>query len=216
MNEFLTGLDVVEYGPFEQEVAAVDPDVGIAKRFDFLHQPAATNRDVMTAHAGPDAQEGGRLLLLFEGLNQVRKMKVRQIVAVVRKEHFVAIQIFLNSLQPLADIRIRARVHERYRPVFDIAVKHFHIPAAVDENEVVGYQLAVIHKIVLDDVRAIAETENEILVAEVRVILHHMPQDGTVTDMHHRLGRTLARLPDAHTESAAEKDYFHACHSLQL
>jgi hypothetical protein len=53
------------------------------------------------------------------------------------------------------------------------------------------------------------KTQNEILMAEMSVILHHVPQDRSVTDMNDGLWCTFARFSDPHALTAAEKDDFH-------
>ena len=58
-------------------------------------------------------------------------------------------------------------------------------------HEVVRKTFVVVQEVVFDDVAAIAETENEIGVAEICIVLHEMPHDGPVADLHHRLGNRL-------------------------
>ncbi len=48
--------------------------------------------------------------------------------------------------------------------------------------------LAVVEEVVLDHIAAVAEAQDEVLVPEVRVVLHHVPEDRPIADGHHRLG----------------------------
>lgn len=48
---------------------------------------------------------------------------------------------------------------------------------------------------------------------EVGIVLHHMPEDWTVTNVHHRLGSVLASFPESHAEAATKKHYFHLSHT---
>jgi hypothetical protein len=59
------------------------------------------------------------------------------------------------------------------------------------EHEIVGDFFLVVQEVLLDDVAAIAEAEDEVLVAEVRVVLHHVPENRPIPDGHHGLGNIV-------------------------
>src|SRR5215471_517804 len=145
----------------------------------------------------------------MERVNQLGKMEIREVVTVVGQKFGLTIQIFFNRLQTLADIGIRASVHEGDGPVFDVPVEDPDVAAAVQKDKVVGNEFAVIDEIILDSVRAIAQAQDEILVTKMSVVLHHVPQDRPVTDMNDGLGGALARFLDSHADTATEKDDFH-------
>src|SRR5579862_724533 len=52
------------------------------------------------------------------------------------------------------------------------------------------------------------KAKNEILVAEMGVILHHVPQNRSRADLHHRL-RDIFSISYSQTLTAAEKNDFH-------
>ena len=81
--------------------------------------------------------------------------------------------------------------------------------AAVGQDEVVRQRLVVPQEVVLDDIGLVAEAEHEVLVPEVRVVPHDVPQDRPVADRHHRLGQRLGVFPQAEPLAAAEQHDLH-------
>jgi hypothetical protein len=71
-----------------------------------------------------------------------------------------------------------------------------------------------VEKILLDGIGAIAEAQNEILVAEVRVVLHYVPEHWPVADWHHGFGNMVRIFPQAHPKTAAKNDDFHLRYSF--
>ena len=118
--------------------------------------------------------------------------------------------MLLHCLQSLSDVRIDPGVHESDAPVLDVAVQQFQVLAALGQNEVIGGAFVVVEKVVLDDVRPIAHAEDEVPVSEVGVILHHVPQQRPVADVHHRF-RQIVGIADPHAEASTEQDDFHDC-----
>src|SRR5271156_302045 len=91
----------------------------------------------------------------------------------------------------------------------NVGVKDSDVLTSVGQHEVVGHEFAVVDEVILDYIGAIAEAKNEVLVAEVGIVLHHVPQDRPVAYMHHGLGDAFAGFPDPHAEASAEQYYFH-------
>jgi hypothetical protein len=71
------------------------------------------------------------------------------------------------------------------------------------QNEVIGSAFVVIEEVILDGVGAMSQAEDKILVPEVGVVLHHVPQDRPVADMHHRLGHIFG-IANPHALPAAK------------
>src|SRR5260370_41411729 len=69
-------------------------------------------------------------------------------------------------------------------------------------------------EVLLNGIGAVAQAQDEVLVAEVRVILHDVPQNRPVTNGNHGLGDIISILPQAHSESAAKDNDFHLHYSL--
>ena len=81
--------------------------------------------------------------------------------------------------------------------------------AALGQREVVREVLVVVEEVVLDDVGLVAEAEDEFLVPEVGVVLHHVPENRPVADVDHRLGDDLGVLLETHPQAAAEEYDLH-------
>jgi hypothetical protein len=135
--------------------------------------------------------------------------QVCETVSVIREEDLFAGEIRLDGLQPLADVGPESRIDEGDVPVFDVAVEKAEILAAVGQHEVVGDALVVIQEISLDDIRLVPETEDEVAVTVMRVILHHVPENRPITDGHQRLRDVLGVFSQSHTESTAEQHDLH-------
>ena len=80
---------------------------------------------------------------------------------------------------------------------------------ALRQGEVVGDPLLVVEEELLDDVGLVAQAEDEVLVAVVRVVLHQMPEDRPVADLDHRLRDLAGELPEPSAEPAAEQHHLH-------
>ena len=87
--------------------------------------------------------------------------------------------------------------------------ENFDLLAEIRNDAVIAGRLIVVQKIVLDDVRLVAEAQDEILMAVLAVVLHDVPQDRLVADRHHRLWNVLRIIADARAEPAAEQDNLH-------
>ena len=74
----------------------------------------------MAAQTRPHTKESRRLVLAVKTFDEVGKVKIGEIIAVIGEKNFVFAQIFLNSFQPLADIRFGACVNKSDCPVVDI------------------------------------------------------------------------------------------------
>src|SRR4029077_10083106 len=116
----------------------------------------------------------------------------------------------LHRLQPHADVGVEAGVDEGDLPVLDVAREEVDLPAALAHDEVVGDGLLVLEEIALDAVGLVAEAQDEILVAEMRVVTHHMPEDRPIAHGHHWLGNGLRVFPQPHAQPAPEQDNLHS------
>src|SRR5262245_14406315 len=91
----------------------------------------------------------------------------------------------------------------------DVASEKLHAIAAFAQHEVVRQRFLVAEEVLLDHVRAVSKAEDEILVPEVRIILHQMPHDRPIAEGRHRLRDVLVVVAQACAESTGEEDDFH-------
>src|SRR6266446_552118 len=136
-------------------------------------------------------------------------MNVRKAIAVISKKYFLAFQILLGGHQPLADIGGHACVRKRDLPVVNITVKEIYMFPSSRQFEVVGQALVVIQKIVLDRIGTVPKAQYEVLVPEVSVVLHHMPQDWPVPDRHHWFRNVLGVIPKPHPKATTKNHHLH-------
>ena len=69
--------------------------------------------------------------------------------------------------------------------------------------------LVVVQEVLADHVAAVAEAQDEVLVAEVRVVAHQVPEDRPVADVHQRLRDGVRVLAQPRAEAAAEQHDLH-------
>src|SRR5262249_49300824 len=98
-------------------------------------------------------QETTHFTSLEKVLDVVTEWEVRQPVTVVRQKHLFSVQVRLDSLEPLSDIRLDSRVDKRNVPVVDIAIHQLEFFTPVGQDKVVRHTFVVIQEIVLDNVR---------------------------------------------------------------
>lgn len=189
--------DVIEDLLLEDEKASVNPHRRVTDRLDSRNKVASSlcQGNHVVAQIGADAEKTRDLVLLVEVVQLLRKMQIGQTIAVICQKFLVAVEMFLNGSQALANVRVDSRVGECDLPVIDVAIEQLQFLAAARQDKIVGDTLVVIEKVVLHYVRPIAQAENEVFVPEVGIVLHHMPQNRAVADLNHRL-RDVFRVPD--------------------
>ena len=177
----------------------LDPDDG----------PVLGGLDHVEAVGGDDGEERADLVGLLERLDELVERRVGQGVAVVREEHVVIAEMTAHRAQALADIGEQPGIGEGDPPVFDVRAQHLERLAAAAEHEVVRDRLVIAQEIVLDHLGPIAQAEDEVLVPEVRVVAHDVPQDRARADGDHRLGDGFVVFAQAETLASAEQDDLH-------
>src|ERR687897_2223098 len=86
--------------------------------------------------------------------------------------------------------------------------------ATLGQDEIVRVRLPVVEEVVLDGSGPEAQTENELVVSEVGVVAHDMPEHRTVPDRHHRLRRGVFAGPHAQAQASAEDHDLHVMYPL--
>src|SRR5262252_6902312 len=104
---------------------------------------------------------------------------------------------------------MEAGVHERDLPVVDVALHELQLRSAAGEHEVVRDGLLVLKEVVLDHIGLVAETQDEVLMTEVGIVLHHVPKDRARPNGYHRLRYVVRITSQAHPRATAEQNYFH-------
>ncbi len=176
-----------------------------------------THRSVLVGHhevrveLRAHGEELHELAAAREGVDHRRQGGVGEPVAVRREEHVLVVEVALDRLQALGDLRLRSGVDERDPPVADVA--RVELDAGVGpvhpEREVVEQRLVVAEEVLLDHVSLVPEAEDEVVVPPGRVVPHDVPEDRPVADRDHRLRRPLGLLAHADAEPPAEEHDLH-------
>src|SRR6266566_4644069 len=158
----------------------------------------------MVAEVGSDAEKTRNFIVLMKMVELLLEGQIAQTIAVVGQKLFLSMQIFLYRFQALADVGTDSSIGKGDSPIVNVAVEQFETFAAARKNEVVGSAFVVVEKVVLDGVRPMSQAENEVFVPKVGVILHHMPEERPVSDMHHRLGQVFG-FANPHAQPTAKQ-----------
>src|SRR5262249_6079301 len=67
----------------------------------------------------------------------------------------------------------------------------------------------VASEVVLNYICLVTETQDEILVSVMGIILHHMPQNWAIANRHHWLWRCLRIFAHAHSKTATKQNHSH-------
>jgi hypothetical protein len=161
------------------------------------------------AEVWADTGEAGYFAVLVKVIQLIGKRQIGKTVGVVGEEDFLAGNVFLNGFEALADIGIDSGIREGDFPVVSVSVEELDVSYAGFQHKIVGETLVVIQEIVLNEIRAVTQAKNKILVTVVSVIFHDVPHHRTVADGNHRFGNRLGIFPQPHTQTAAEEDHFH-------
>ena len=111
--------------------------------------------------------------------------------------------------QTLADVTPDSGVHQRDAPIRWSVAQDFDLPAKIRNRTVAVCGLLVVQEVILDDVRPVSKTKNEILMAVLAIVLHDVPQDGLLADRHHWFRNGVGILTDTGAKPAAEQNNFH-------
>src|SRR5690348_4483122 len=199
----------------EDEEPAIDPEVRILAVAQSVDLSAFVDVHQMQAERRPDRQKAADLAAGPEHLRHLLQVGVAETVAVVGVEHFLAGNVIAHGPEALADVAPDAGVDHRDAPVLLRIAEDLHFLAEAGNHAVgVGLRL-VVQEEILDDVGLVAKAQHEILVTELAVVVHEVPQDRLVTDRDHRLGQALGDIADSRAETSAEKNRLHRpCLSL--
>src|SRR6266511_151839 len=208
-DQILVLTQEVEDLATEYEVAAVDPQVRFRHGLDALNEVTIGELDdVERVAVRANAEKAGRLPTSQDARDHVRQRCVGEGVAVGGEEDLVVLEVRARGPEPLTDACLQPGVDERDPPILDVAPKQLYPPVA-EEHEVIRHRFVVVEEELLDDVRVVAEAENELSVPEMRVVPHDVPEDGPVSDRDHRLRDSGLGLLHPQALPAAEENDLH-------
>src|SRR6267378_3477292 len=208
-DQFLPGPHPVEDLPAKDEETTVDSHPHVLHVLDTLHASAVLEADEVEALCRGYAHEGSHSILPAEDVEHGRQRQVGNTVAVVGEEHLLTLQKRLNRLELHTDVGVEAGIHECDLPILDVAGEEIDLTAALAHDKIVGDGLVILEEVLLDAVGLIAKAQDEVLVAEMRVVSHHVPEDRPVADGDQGLRDGLGIIPESHAEAATEKNDFH-------
>src|SRR5262245_45348729 len=163
----------------------------------------------MQAEGGSRRKETGGLSTAPEGIDHGRQINVGEPIAVVSKKHLLAFNVLPHGKQAFADAAPDPGVDHGDTPVLLGITEYLHV-VAESGNDAVGVGVwTIVEEELLDDVRLVAEAQNEILMAILAVVEHQMAQDRLVADWNHRFRNAFGIVADPRTETSAEQNRFH-------
>src|SRR5712692_1464455 len=208
-DELFARSHVVEHLAAKCEEPTVDSYVRIGDVPYTFHDAVVLEIDEMERPWRFDRDKRAHSAAAAKPVQVARQREIRHAIRVVHQERFLPLQMTSNCEQKLADVRREAGIDEGDAPIVDIGAQQLDVPAAPAEDEVVGHTLVVVAEVAFDHVPAIAEAQDEVLVPEMGVIAHDVPEHRAVADLDHRFGHAVGLLANAQTLAPAEKDDLH-------
>src|ERR1035438_621106 len=202
-------LNVVEHLAVAHEVSGTDPSIELRLFEEAFHAVVAGDFENAETRRGTDGGNGHQFAVRPVELDDLVDVHVAQSVAVGQQEGFVA-DILGDALDAAAGHGLFAGVGEGDLEVA-LAVRSVVtdlVPGSQNNGAVAVHRL-VVEEVLLDVVAAITQAKHELVVAEVGVALHNMPQHGLAADLNHGLGAVLGLLAHACSLAAAQNDNFH-------
>jgi hypothetical protein len=95
--------------------------------------------------------------MLVEMFQLLRERQIRQAIAVVGEKFVFSLQVFLNSLEPLSNIRSDSSVSKRDPPFVDVTTDQLQLFATLTKNKVIGDTFIVVKKVILYSVGAVSQ-----------------------------------------------------------
>src|SRR6266851_1580679 len=208
-HELFSRPHVVKHFAAERKEPAIDADVCIGDAPNALHDAVLLKVDEMERPGRSDRHEGADPAAAAKPVQVPGEREIRHTIRVVHQEGLLALQMTPYREQALADVGRQAGIDERDAPIIDISAQELDFPPAPAQDEVVGHTLVVVPEIPFDYVPAVPEAQDEVLVAEMGVIAHDVPEHRPVADLDHRFGHIVRLLADPQALAPAEEHDLH-------
>src|SRR5713101_291827 len=208
-HELFSRPHVLKHLAAECKEPAIDADVRISDAPDALNDAVGLEVDEMERPRRSDCHEGADPAAAAKPVQVPGEREVRHTIRVVHQEGLLALQMTPYREQAFADVGRQAGIDERDAPIVDIGAQELDFPPAPRSEEVVGHTLVVVPEIAFDHVSAIPEAQDEVLVPEMGVIAHDVPEDRPVADLDHRFGHVVGLLADPQALAPTEQDDLH-------
>src|SRR5258706_4439326 len=186
-NEFFAVAHVVEDLQAENEIAAIDPNLGAIGTAKLADAAPLVHVDQMIGQCGAHCEKSGNFAARPEVLQHFFQINIGETVAIVREEKLFILNLRANRPKPFPDISPKTGIDKRHTPIFFWLTKKFDLRTELRYGAVGEGVRPVVDKEFLDRVRLISKAKHEILVPVVTVILHNMPEDRLMADWDHRL-----------------------------
>jgi hypothetical protein len=131
-------------------------------------------------------------------------------ISVGQEKSLAWFDVFLDRLDPIPGQSFVARVGECDTPIFFfVTIMKPDVRGAPELQGRVARIPEIVAEIFADHFRFVTETQNEILVAEMGINFHDMPEDGLPADRHHGLRPKFGLFPKSRAFTTAENNNFH-------
>src|SRR5271157_3974879 len=189
----------------EEEVAAIDPVVGKLGFFAELCNLGHLDFELTEPRGGVNSQDGALSPLLEMKPKFLAEVDVGHAVTVSNGEMTGIAKILgRRTTDPGSGHGQLAGVSQGYLPVFLVVDRV--------NRQVVRHQLdgevtvhrCIIEKVGLDNVRLVAEAENEAVKPVMGIGSHDVPEDGTIAYRDHGLGANLGFLAQPRAQATAK------------
>ena len=154
-------------------------------------------------------EKAGKLPTFLEALHHLVQINVRQAIAVVGKEDLLVLHMFAHGPETLSDIPPDPGIDHRHAPVFLRLAEQLHTAAVTGHDAVRKGLRPIPEEEILNDVSFVAEAQHEVVVPELPIVLHHVPEYWLMPDGNHRLGNAFGIFADPGPQPATKQNDLH-------
>src|SRR5690606_16379102 len=176
---------------------------GIAHRTERSHEAPVVGPYAVETRRRTYRNEARNGLARAEIGDVLVERQIGQAVSVVGEELRLVLEITPYTSQPLTNVRMQPGVDERDAPFVEIRAFELDLLAALRQCKIVRHAFVVIEEVFADQIAPISQTQDELLVAKVRVIAHQVPEYGSAANRHERLGNRVGMLTQARSQTTA-------------
>src|SRR4051794_39248258 len=139
INQFFARLYISKDVPTENEITTIDPQICFPHGLYSVDNTARTGRNgIQTRRSRMNGQKCCECIVVSTKIiNKRRKVKICQAVAIVGKEYFLSLEVWLNEAQSVCNCGTQSCVDERYFPVVDIPLHKLQAFATLREDKII-------------------------------------------------------------------------------
>src|SRR6185437_5714877 len=145
-HQFVPFSNVVEYLAPEDEIPAIDPDLGFPALAHPAHGALRVEFGEMKRNRRMNGDEAADHVAPLEAIDHVRERSIGESVAVIGKKYFLVMYEMAYSQETLTDVAPYSRVHQRNAPVRRPFAQQLDLRTEMGDGAISARRLLVVQK----------------------------------------------------------------------